>query len=1261
MKDLSPRFTSLLVTFILFATIGLTAQTTIYLPDEVAGGPALILNDGDPVPDGYSAAIDQDCAQQIIDADPYCIETNWDGICQDAYDGCILTNCPNIVCLPTVLAAGPAVLICEGDPFPTDYLPALDQVCAQQIVTENPECLTLLWDTPCLNAYNECQGILPTCDDGIMNGEEIGVDCGGPDCPECDFLIMGQVPDSVSTCSTTIFDNGFMGNYANNSDDVLTVCSDTPGECIQAAFVFFDVENIIFDQLDVYAGSSMDAPLIGSYGGTAPPPDLLNPGSDCLTFHFTSDGSVTPSGFEIEITCACPTCDDGILNGQEVDTDCGGPDCPECDFNVISEEITVTSCAVQLFDSGINSDYGNNEDYTMTFCSDGSGSCLELDFTSIDIAAGDHLYIYDGPDTSGALLQDLTATQSQETIVAPTGCVTLNFTSDGFTTAGGFDIAVSCTDICPTCDDGIQNGYEIGVDCGGPDCPECSFIIMGGEQSSTTCSTTIYDNGFDGDYAANSNDVLTVCSDNPGECIQAEFISFQIEGEPFDTFTVYAGPDTDSPIVGVYGDADPPEFINAGTECLTFQFISDGSVQQAGYEIEISCACPTCDDGIQNGEEIGVDCGGPECPECTGTEQDCIGANAVCSEIYVQEDYDPDPGLFPIILPAEACLDNADNAIWYTFTVQESGFLSFVLTPQQVTDDYDWGLFDLTDADCEDIPNNPDLLVSCNSYGELGVNGPTGISTINGGVGDVNGPGDLNGPPFNADYAVEAGETFALLVQNWTGSNDGYTLDFSSSTAELFEAIGPDLESVEFVNCGNLLVDFATPVDCETLDSDDFLIESDNQVYTVDSIVSDCGSTNEVSSIELFVSPAFPDTPDSVSISFTPGDGVVQDLCGNPVPTDTVYQFITPQWIFLETSVINTTCNLDLGSISIDEIVGGVSPYQVSFDGAITTDSVFTSLTTGIYTILVVDDIGCQLIQEISVGSDFLTSELDTLIIDNCATVVLDFSADIDCSSLSTGTFDIYSSSQNYSVVSISSDCMDGLGQSFELSVTPLFPDYPDTIFISMNGILDLCGDEIPVDTLYEFITPQFISIATDVVSTECLSFIGSVELLNVFGTTGSYDVTFDEEAVAQDFLVSGLGLGSYPIEITDTLGCHLLQNAIIGTDIEEVEILMPNVFSPNGDDLNELFGPEALRIADGVSNGLIDVNTDFSLYDLKVFNRWGSLVFESSKSKKFWDGTDTGGDAAEGTYYYIVEYREACTVEESKKETVKGFLNLFR
>lgn len=92
----------------------------------------------------------------------------------------------------------------------------------------------------------------------------------------------------------------------------------------------------------------------------------------------------------------------------------------------------------------------------------------------------------------------------------------------------------------------------------------------------------------------------------------------------------------------------------------------------------------------------------------------------------------------------------------------------------------------------------------------------------------------------------------------------------------------------------------------------------------------------------------------------------------------------------------------------------------------------------------------------------------------------------------------------------------------------------------------------------------------------------------------------------------------------------------------------LPNVFSPgNNDGKNDLFVPFPYRY----------VNT----INLKIYNRWGKLVFETSNPDINWDGTDkdTGNLCSSGVYYYI------CTVYEERfsgttSRVLKGNIQIF-
>jgi gliding motility-associated-like protein len=70
-------------------------------------------------------------------------------------------------------------------------------------------------------------------------------------------------------------------------------------------------------------------------------------------------------------------------------------------------------------------------------------------------------------------------------------------------------------------------------------------------------------------------------------------------------------------------------------------------------------------------------------------------------------------------------------------------------------------------------------------------------------------------------------------------------------------------------------------------------------------------------------------------------------------------------------------------------------------------------------------------------------------------------------------------------------------------------------------------------------------------------------------------------------------------------------------------QLVIPNVFTPNGDGANDLFFV--------TSNGLTE-------YNLTIVNRWGNTVFESTDPNEGWDGKSNGDPCTDGTYFYILK-----------------------
>lgn len=96
---------------------------------------------------------------------------------------------------------------------------------------------------------------------------------------------------------------------------------------------------------------------------------------------------------------------------------------------------------------------------------------------------------------------------------------------------------------------------------------------------------------------------------------------------------------------------------------------------------------------------------------------------------------------------------------------------------------------------------------------------------------------------------------------------------------------------------------------------------------------------------------------------------------------------------------------------------------------------------------------------------------------------------------------------------------------------------------------------------------------------------------------------------------------------------------------LPEIETTITNVFSPNGDGINDVFSPV---------QPLQEFN---SPVELIINDRWGKQVYKSSDLKTGWDGKNNGQTCDNGTYYWVVSYNEA----DGNRKTEKGFVSLLR
>jgi gliding motility-associated-like protein len=92
-------------------------------------------------------------------------------------------------------------------------------------------------------------------------------------------------------------------------------------------------------------------------------------------------------------------------------------------------------------------------------------------------------------------------------------------------------------------------------------------------------------------------------------------------------------------------------------------------------------------------------------------------------------------------------------------------------------------------------------------------------------------------------------------------------------------------------------------------------------------------------------------------------------------------------------------------------------------------------------------------------------------------------------------------------------------------------------------------------------------------------------------------------------------------LKIVTPNGCPGIDSVLLRAP---AHIYFPNAFTPDGDGVNDDFGP---------------VGHDISVFEMNVFNRWGELIFTSNNPAMRWDGKVNGSDVAM-TGVYVYKYR---------------------
>ncbi len=98
----------------------------------------------------------------------------------------------------------------------------------------------------------------------------------------------------------------------------------------------------------------------------------------------------------------------------------------------------------------------------------------------------------------------------------------------------------------------------------------------------------------------------------------------------------------------------------------------------------------------------------------------------------------------------------------------------------------------------------------------------------------------------------------------------------------------------------------------------------------------------------------------------------------------------------------------------------------------------------------------------------------------------------------------------------------------------------------------------------------------------------------------------------------------TYSVTVTDLNGCISTALVVLTFPCQADKIIIPNVFTPDGDGLNDTFGAV---IGEGVE----------MVSSMKIFDRWGEKVFESTGNNAVWDGLVDGKAGVSDVYVYVI------------------------
>ncbi len=189
--------------------------------------------------------------------------------------------------------------------------------------------------------------------------------------------------------------------------------------------------------------------------------------------------------------------------------------------------------------------------------------------------------------------------------------------------------------------------------------------------------------------------------------------------------------------------------------------------------------------------------------------------------------------------------------------------------------------------------------------------------------------------------------------------------------------------------------------------------------------------------------------------------------------------------------------------------------------------------------------------------------------------------------------------------------------------------NYSQEICVSPQDTVPPCPVNLTLDTDCDL----FQNYLNWTVDTECASDIADFLIFYSDTTEGPFQLidTVKDNTVRTYVHSPKESLGAcYVVSAQDSAGNYIPPDKLMRVCIDNCNYYdLPNVFTPNGDGINDLFKPYPYKYVDKIN--------------MTIYNRWGNVVFKTEDPDINWDGKDfqTGKPVSDGVYYYVCDVYE--------------------